>query len=170
MSERPWQNTELYHYRFCLTGAVGSECFEERKQLYVVQQEKEKQQAIQQSTEKKKPPMPPQVQLPLAAAAMLPQEVVQPWRIADIMMTKQVISDFKWKDRTVNILKQAIPAEMATWSEEKREQIENNKRLPTLLLSWSTSSRNYHLRILTEQNWEEVKGESNGTKRLSLAA
>jgi hypothetical protein len=61
-----------------LTGAVGSECFEQRKQLYVVQQEKEKQQAIQQSTEKKKPPMPPQVQLPLAAAAMLPQEVVQP--------------------------------------------------------------------------------------------
>jgi hypothetical protein len=63
-------------------------------------------------------PPPPQ-------AAMLPQEVVQePQRIAD-MTAKQVISGFKWKDMTANLLKRAIPAEMAAWSEEKREQIEN---------------------------------------------
>jgi hypothetical protein len=72
--------------------------------------------------------MPPQVQQP---AAILPQEVPfhEPRRIADV-------ADFKWKDMTANLLlKQAIPAEMATWSEEKRESIANHCQMPAYLVA-----------------------------------
>jgi hypothetical protein len=64
-----------------------------------------------------------QVQPP---AVMLRQEVPpfqESRRIADV-------SDFKWKEMTAALLKQAIPTEMATWSEAKREQIANNCRKP----------------------------------------
>jgi hypothetical protein len=83
--------------------------------------------AIQQSNEKNKktppvtrtPRMPLQVQPP---AAMLLQEVLpfqEPRRIADIL-------DSKWNVITVDLLKQVILAERATWSEAKREKIGNN--------------------------------------------
>jgi hypothetical protein len=98
--------------------------FEQRKQF-----QKEKQQAIQQSTtaKKKPPPMPPppQAAMPPQVVMLSQEEVVkEPRRIAN-MTTEQGVSDFKWKDMTANLLKRAIPAEMATWSEEKREQIES---------------------------------------------
>jgi hypothetical protein len=69
--------------------------------------------------------MPLQVQQP---AAMLPQKVPpfqEPGGIADLL-------DFKWKEMTADLLKQAIPAEMAAWSEGKRERIVNN-----LPVSWN---------------------------------
>jgi uncharacterized metal-binding protein YceD (DUF177 family) len=80
----------------------------QRKHLYYVAQEGEKEkkeQFIQQqatSTKKKPPPMAP------------------------VTTTTHDMSDFKWQDMTAELLKVAIPAQMATWSEEKMEETKKN--------------------------------------------
>jgi hypothetical protein len=116
---------------FVRRGLLEKSVLQQCKQFYIAQRGQEKQPAIQQFVSEKKPPpvitMPPQVQPP---AVILPQEVPfhKPRRIADV-------ADFKWKDMTANLLKRAIPAEMATWSEEKRESIVNHCQRPAYLVA-----------------------------------
>jgi hypothetical protein len=137
---------------------------EECKQFDRAQQEKEKQQAIQQSTKRKKhPPMSPFFQPP-PATAMPTHKVVQK-RSAD------VVSIFKWKDMMADLLKQALPAVMATWSEEKRENI----KMHCQKTAYIVALMEYLYCQLPCTYCDGTKlgggeGESSGTKRLSLVA
>jgi hypothetical protein len=56
---------------------------------------------------------------PPLATAMPTHEVIQ-------NRPANNISIFKWKDMTADLLKQALPALMATWSEEKKENIKTH--------------------------------------------